>query len=431
MCYAIPGKIIKLEGERASVDYFGETREALANLFEVNIGDYVYAQGGVIIEKLHKAKAEEIISLWHERFEELKKVDKSLSKKENTFSENTNDDPLLEAIKKSAIFDIITRDEIKGILNSDDGKVLDGLVKSANRVRQELHDNACCVHGIIEFSNYCTNDCHYCGINKSASIERYRMSVDEIVVRAKYARDELNFKAIVLQSGEDAFYTEEKLTEIVDRIKNLGVLIFLSIGVRSVKTYENLYKAGARAVLLRFETSNRETFTRLRPGTSFEERIILLKELKRIGYQMASGFLIGLPGETDDDLINNILLAKELKTDMYSIGPFIPAIGTPLEKEKKVDYEKVIKTIALTRLIDKNSKILVTSALETLNKKGKKEGLLAGANSLMLNVTEPRLKELYSLYPGRVDKDKEIKEDIDETVKLLTEIGRAPSDIGL
>ena len=439
MCYAIPGRVIELDGERATVDYFGERREALGNLFPVSLGEYVYAQGGVIIEKIPEAKAKEIISLWEERFFELKDIDAAGS------SDTAHSGPpsghadrsselFYETLRKVESADSavgLAREELKILLRADHADHIEALSSAANSVRQRLHDNACCVHGIIEFSNHCARSCHYCGINSGAKIKRYRMGTQEIIERARHSRDELGFRAIVLQSGEDDWYTEEILTEIVEGLRELGLLIFLSIGVRPIETYRRLYAAGARAVLLRFETANKETFEALRPGTTLDERVELLRGLKRAGYQIASGFLIGLPGETDDDLIDNILLAEELGIDMYSIGPFIPAEGTPLGEASPVNYKRAIKTIALSRLVDKGSKILVTSALETLSRRGKRMGLMAGANSLMLNVTPPALKELYTLYPGRVESDRGIKGEIEETVALLSEIGRAPSDIGL
>jgi len=141
--------------------------------------------------------------------------------------------------------------------------------------------------------------------------------------------------------------------------------------------------------------------------------------------------LIGLPGESEQDIINNIFLTKSLKTDMYSFGPLIPAKETPLEKIKPVDENAVLKVIAISRIIDSNAKILVTSALETLNKEAKKKGLLAGANSLMINVTPRRWRKLYELYQGRPDRDKEILKNIKETVNLLFSLGRSPMDLGV
>ncbi len=255
------------------------------------------------------------------------------------------------------------------------------------------------------------------------------MTIDEIIKAAKEAVNEHGFRALVLQSGEDSWYDDEKLITIVKEIRKLGVLIFLSLGSRSKETYKKLYEAGARAALLRFETSNKELFSKLRPEKDFEERLELIKYLKELGYVIATGFIVGL-GETDDDIINNILLTKSFGSDMYSFGPLIPTKGTPLEKEGIVDKEKIKKIIAITRFIDKQSKILVTTALETLDKEAKKEGLLAGANSLMIDITPKEYIQLYSIYDNRAVGG-DLTQNIKEVVELLYSIGRAPTDLGV
>ncbi|EKE01447.1 MAG: hypothetical protein ACD_21C00131G0001 [uncultured bacterium] len=182
---------------------------------------------------------------------------------------------------------------------------------------------------------------------------------------------------------------------------------------------------------MRFETSNKDIFAKLRPGTDLDERIDLIKYLKEIGYVLATGFMIGLPGETNEDIANNILLTKYLAPDMYSFGPLMPASDTPLKNEPKVTKDLVLKTIAISRFVDSNSNILVTTALETLDKNAKKEALLAGANSLMINITPIKYRQLYTIYDNKADSEKEVAQSIKETVELLYELGRAPTDIGV
>jgi len=427
MCYAIPGKIIELKGKIAVIDYFGEKRNVLSEFVTVQKGDYVYAQGGIIVDKIPENEAIEILKLWKEKFFELKKIDKKLAQLNKIPSARN----ILEILQKVNLKKELSKKELLYLLKLRDKASLKLLFQTANNIRQREHDNACCVHGIIEFSNYCKNNCLYCGIRKDRKIERYRMNMDEIIEVAKYAVNKLGFKALVLQSGEDYWYDENKLYKIVKEIRKLNVLIFLSIGIRSKETYQKLYEAGARAVLLRFETSNRRLFKKLRPKTSFDERLELIKFLKEVGYIVATGFLTGLPGETDKDIINNILLTKSLNADMYSFGPLIPAKRTPLENLKPVHEEVVLKTISISRFVDRNSKILVTFAFETLGKDAKKKGLLTGANSLMINVTPLRYRKLYELYPGRPDRDKEVEKNIKETVDLLYSLGRAPTDLGV
>lgn len=316
------------------------------------------------------------------------------------------------------------------LFSLDEKAELSVLYEVANNVRQRQHGNASCVHGIIEFSNYCHRECNYCGIRCSNIISRYRMTPNEIVNVANHAVVKHGFKALVLQSGEDLWYDDEKLCEIVSRVRKLGVLVFISIGQRSRETYRKLYEAGARAALIRFETSNSELFAKMRPGTTLEERIALIEYVQSLGYVVATGFLLGLPGERVEDVINNIAYTKYLAPDMYSFGPLIPTKGTPLKDHTVVEKDYVLKTIAISRMCDANANILVTTALETLDLKAKRDGLLAGANSLMINVTPSEYKKMYNIYDGRAGEDTGIDAGVKGAVDLLLQLGRAPTDLG-
>jgi biotin synthase len=428
MCYAIPAKLVEIKKDQkiGVIDYFGEKRKVLLDLDDLKTGDYVYAQGGVLIRKIPEKEALEILSAWEKVFFELKKTDQALAKVDQSkIAPN-----VLNVLKKIDLKKTLKREEIAALFKLQTKEELSVLYEIANNVRQREHGNASCVHGIIEFSNYCPNSCHYCGIRKEQNISRYRLSVEEIIGIAKEAVEKYGFKALVLQSGEDFWYDDLKLETIVKELKKLGILIFLSLGLRSKETYHRLYQAGARAALLKFETSNPEIFSVMRPGFTLAERLDLIKYLKEIGYVLATGFIVGLPGETEEDLLNNILLTKFLMPDMYSFGPLIPTLGTPLEKVSRVSKDLMLKTIAIARLVDSNSNILVTTALETLAKDAKKEALLAGANSLMINVTPLKYRALYSIYDQRAGVDQGIKESIDEIVELLYSLGRAPTDLG-
>jgi len=420
MCYAIPAKVTELKNKVAIVDYFGEHKNVLNEFADLKIGDYVFAQGGIIIDKIPKKEAQEILTLWQDKFFDLKKIDKTVSQS----SKNE-----LAILQKINLKKELTKKELTCLFKLKDRRELKLLYRTANSIRRENHGNACCVHGILEFSNHCDKNCLYCGIRCATKIERYRMTVPEIIKAAKFAVKELGFKALVLQSGEDSWYDDKKLETIVRTLRKMNILVFLSIGVRSKQTYKKLFKAGARGVLMRFETSNRKLFEKMRPGTTLEKRLSLIKFLKRTGYLIATGFLIGLPDETEQDVINNIFLTKSLAPDMYSFGPLIPAKGTPLENQKIIDETTILKIIALTRLLDRNSNILVTSAMETLNPDAKKNGLMAGANSLMINATPENYKKLYKLYPRKSNKN--LKANIKETISLLYSLGRAPADLGI
>ncbi len=414
MCYAIPGKIISINGNRVIIDYFGERKTALVleRDMKLETGSFAYAQGGIVIDTVPEAEAKKIVSFWERRFFELKKKDDELSEiKEgsgafkNIFSKIRNSKPL-------------SKDEMKKILNAK-GEDAEALHSFANALRKEELKNSCCVHGIIEFSNYCGVNCLYCGIRATKNIKRYRMSEGEIVDAANRAVKS-GFKALVLQSGEDKFYTREMLVRIVQKIRMMGVLVFLSIGERDLKTYQTLYEAGARAALLRFETGNPELYASWRPGRKLEDRIKLIRKLQEIGYLVSTGFLIGLPGEQENELADNILLTKQLGTDMYSFGPY-------MEKGHNVDLERCLNAISVVRLVDKSAKILITTALETVSPEAKKAGLLAGGNSLMINVTPEKYAKLYTLYQGKY---KPTGDEVKNTIALLHSLGRAPMDLG-
>jgi len=392
MCYAIPGKVVEINNNICKIEYFGIVKKVRNDFFDLKIGDYVYAQGGFVIQKIEEEEAKETLKVWEEFFDKLREVDLKLTYESKE------------------------------------------LYKIANKIRQEYHDNSCCVHGIIEFSNYCRNNCLYCGLRRdNKKIRRYRMKEEEIINLAVYAVKKLNFKALVLQSGEDLFYDKEKLAYVVKRImEESPCLLILSIGEREIEIYERLYQLGARGVLLRFETSNKKIYEEMRPGHKLEERINLIKEVKKMGYLIMTGFLIGLPGEEERDILENLRLTYELEAEMFSFGPFIPHPDTPLKDCRPPSEELVLDTIAKARILYPTSKILVTTAFQTLNKKdGLKKGLLAGANSLMINLTPKEYATLYEIYPNRDGVGEDIIKKIKEIITLLQEIGRAPADIGL
>ncbi len=431
MCYAIPGRVVAIKDEIAIIDYFGEHRKVLNDLSELNIGDYVYAQGGMIIQKIDAKEAMIILKVWKERLSQLKEIDLQIIRKENSEISNKKLECTLEKAKEGKP---LLKEELLSLLNIENKKDLEILYNTANSIRQKNLNNSCCVHGIIEFSNYCRNDCRYCGIRSSNQISRYRMGVDEIVTAADYAVNKLKFKALVLQSGEDQWYTTEKLIEIIKKIKEkCGVLLFMSVGERSMDCCKKMYIAGARGILSRFETSNQDIYKNIHIGqkADFKKRVKMIKDAGKIGYLIATGSLIGLPGQTKEDVLNDILLTADLNAEMYSFGPLIPHPATPLAQNPKVNIDDILKAIAVSRLSNPNAKILVTTALETLNKDCRRLGLLAGANSLMINVTPEKYKGLYSIYPSKEGADKTVLESIGETLKLLYSLGRAPIDLGL
>ncbi|MFH1684826.1 MAG: [FeFe] hydrogenase H-cluster radical SAM maturase HydE [Candidatus Micrarchaeota archaeon] len=424
MCYAIPGKVISIDSKTVTMDYFGEARKAIFVTGSYEVGDYVYAQGGIVVSKLSEEDAIPILKMWEKQFFELKARDAILSEQSKFES------PISPIIQRAEKDETLSRNEMLAIL-SVEGKDLELLFQGANRIRKNKLDNACCVHGILEFSNYCQNNCLYCGIRSgNANIKRYRMNETQILEAVDHSVS-LGFKALVLQSGEDPFYSDEMLIALVKKIREKhGILLFMSIGERSKVCYKKLFDAGAYGALLRFETSNDLLYEKMRPGRKRIDRINLIRDLIEIGFIVATGFLIGLPGQSKDDLINDILLTKSLKPDMYSFGPLIPHPETPLSSIQTPSLDDALKAIALTRLVDPESKILVTSALETLSPDAKKKGLMAGGNSLMINTTPKECSTSYDLYPGK-STETPVPETIKNTIELLYSLGRAPTDLGV
>lgn len=392
MCYSIPGKVIDINNGAITLEYFDEKRKARNDFYELALGDYVYAQGGFVIQQIPTEEAQEILKTWKDFFYKLQEVDLALTQEPKS------------------------------------------LYQLANNSRRKYLGNSCCVHGIIEFSNYCHNDCLYCGLRASnMSLSRYRMAAEEIIQTAEQAAGEFGFKALVLQSGEDLFFDEGKLLEIVRQImEKAPALLILSFGERSLEIYQKLFEAGARGVLLRFETSNSGLYEKMRPRHQLEERLKLLKDLKTMGYLIMTGFLIGLPGQSEDDLLNDIHLAASLEPEMFSFGPFISHPETPLKNAPRPSLDQALTAIARTRLLYPNARILATTALETLDKeKALRAGLMAGANSLMINLTPKKYRSLYEIYPKKANPEDNTQETIKKVLTLLQELGRAPTDLGL
>ncbi|MFA5034278.1 MAG: radical SAM protein [Candidatus Margulisiibacteriota bacterium] len=422
MCYAIPGIVTELKGKTVTVEYFGERKTAINELSKVKLGDYVYAQGGFVISTVAKEDALAVLETWKELFFALKETDIRMSRLVK--GAEGIDKKFSAILDKAAEGQPLKRDELLKLLKTEDPKELELLYKTANFLRQKHLTNSCCVHGIIEFSNYCQNDCAYCGIRKSNKMERYRMSDDEILAAAAEAIDKHGFKALVLQAGEDPAYSIDRLAALIKEIKaRHAVLIFISVGEIGKEGLAKLYQAGARGLLARFETSNPELYANIHPGDKLQERIDELKHAYEIGYLILTGGLIGLPAQTEEDLLNDILLAKELHAEMFSFGPVLPdGPKTSL----------VLKTLAVARIVDPvNAKILVTTGFETMDPAARRLGLLAGANSVMLNVTPMKYRKLYSIYPDRAHIEEEIGAQIKETLGLLQSLGRAPTDLGI
>jgi biotin synthase len=276
------------------------------------------------------------------------------------------------------------------------------LFREADQVRLEYCGNEVYIRGILEFSNYCCQDCFYCGLRCSnEKAIRYRMNPEDIIASAKRAV-ELKIPTVVLQSGEDSFYKIEDLCFIVQELKKLNIAITLSVGERSLEDYQKLKDAGADRYLLRFETSDEKLYARLRPGRYFVQRLKCLEQLKDLGYQVGSGIMVGLPGQSFESIANDILLFRSLDLDMIGIGPFLPHPNTPLSGDLNIGIETVLKVLALARIVTKNTHIPATTAVGTLDAQGRQKALRCGANVIMPNITPTQYRKLYEIYPDKI-----------------------------
>lgn len=282
---------------------------------------------------------------------------------------------------------------------------LDELIQLANSVCEKNYGNKVFIRGLIEFSNYCNRNCLYCGIRSdNNTVNRYRLEKEEIVAIAEKGYNQ-GLRTFVLQSGEDNYYSLKDFCYIIEKIKALSnneAAITLSCGIKSKKDYQELKKAGADRYLIRFETSDPELHKYLRAGISLEHRIKALEALKECGFETGSGYMVGLPGETEEIRINNALLAKKLDLNMLGIGPFIPHPATPLKNSKQEGLELTIKATALVRILLPDANIPATTAAGSLDNLGREKALKAGANVLMPNITPKEAKKHYLLYPGKI-----------------------------
>ncbi|MFW6380998.1 MAG: [FeFe] hydrogenase H-cluster radical SAM maturase HydE [Bacillota bacterium] len=296
----------------------------------------------------------------------------------------------------------LSNSEIISLLSTR-GQERQKLFEVADRVRQQYLGDEVHLRGIIEFSNYCQQNCHYCGLRRdNQHLQRYRLQPDEIVEMAEKA-GELGYKTFVLQSGEDDYYDREKLAWIIKTIKNrVDTALTLCVGERDYQEYRLWREKGADRYLLRHETADPDLYNRLHPGMELEPRINRLKWLKELGYQVGSGNLIGLPGQDLESIARDILLFKELELEMVGLGPFIAHEHTPLTRQPDGSVELTLKTIAITRLLLPLAHIPGTTALGTLDPAGRQKALKAGANVVMPNVTAGKYRSLYELYPDKI-----------------------------
>ena len=293
-----------------------------------------------------------------------------------------------------------SRNDIIEILKDDLNN--DWLFSLADKTREEYVGDEVHLRGLIEFSNICKRQCKYCGLRcEDKFIDRYRISKENIISYAEHAVN-MGYKTIVLQSGEDEYYNADLMCEIIAGIKKLGVALTLSIGEKTYEEYKAFKEAGADRYLIRIETTDKTLYNQMHPNMDFDNRVRCLGNLGRLGYEVGTGCLVGLPNQTIESLADDILFFKEINADMVGIGPFIPHPHTPLKDSATGSFTLALKVMALTRILLKDINIPATTAMETLNPNGRIIALQSGANVVMPNVTTTEYRAKYEIYPNKI-----------------------------
>ncbi|WP_304508054.1 [FeFe] hydrogenase H-cluster radical SAM maturase HydE [Anaerotignum sp.] len=295
--------------------------------------------------------------------------------------------------------------EFKALIEGRTPELAEYLFDKANQIKTKHYSNDIYIRGLIEFTNYCKNDCYYCGIRKSnTNAQRYRLTEEEILncCETGYA---LGFRTFVLQGGEDLYFSDDKLVHIIASIKKQysDCAITLSIGERSYESYLAFYNAGAERYLLRHETADEEHYKKLHPqNLTLSNRKACLFDLKQIGFQIGCGFMVGSPFQTVDNLVEDLVFIKELQPHMVGIGPFIPHHETPFANEAGGSLELTLFMLGLIRLMVPEVLLPSTTALGTIDPLGREQGILAGANVVMPNLSPISVRNKYMLYDNKI-----------------------------
>ena len=301
--------------------------------------------------------------------------------------------------------DELTRKELVRLLKLRSKETMAYAAQKADEVRRRIYGTDVYVRGLIEFSSYCKNDCYYCGIRCSnAKAQRYRLLDDEIFgcVDIGY---ELGYRTFVLQSGEDPYYTDEHICDLVRGIKRShpDCAVTLSIGEKEHDSYQAYFDAGADRYLLRHETIDDEHYSKLHPAQmSREHRVKCLYDLMDIGYQVGCGIMVGSPCQTPENIADDLLFMKDFKPHMVGVGPFIPATGTPFENEAQGSVDETLYLISIIRLLLPKVLLPATTALGTANPVGRELGIKAGANVVMPNISPTEVRDKYTLYDNKI-----------------------------
>lgn len=308
-------------------------------------------------------------------------------------------------VDKLALEGMLSPAEFKALLEGRTEELEEYLFEKARGKRKEVYGTDVYIRGLIEFTNYCKQDCYYCGIRRSnTNANRYRLTEEEILECCKIGR-ELGFYTYVLQGGEDAYYTEERIVHLIRRIKDAypDSAITLSIGEWPKSSYQAFFDAGADRYLLRHETANDEHYSQLHPSNQLgKNRKQCLFDLKEIGFQVGCGLMVGSPFQTIDHLVEDLLFIKQLHPHMVGIGPFIPHHDTPFASMKAGTVSLTLCMLALVRLMLPDVLLPSTTALGTIDPLGREKGILAGGNVVMPNLSPTDVRNKYLLYDNKI-----------------------------
>lgn len=320
----------------------------------------------------------------------------------------------------------LAEEEYAYLIEHRDEESAKRLASLAVAAREQVYGKDIYIRGLIEISNYCRNDCFYCGIRRSnKDCKRYRLDKEEIL-RCCEEGYGLGFRTFVMQGGEDAFYTDERLCDIIRTIKEKfpECAVTLSLGERSKESYRRLYDAGADRYLLRHETADEKHYASLHPSElTLESRMRCLKDLQEIGYQTGCGFMVGSPGQTTEALAKDLKWIETFKPAMCGIGPFIPHKATRYADEKPGSVELTCFLLSIIRLIKPNILLPATTALATLDKKGQEKGILAGANVIMPNLSPMEARDKYKLYDNKAYSGTEAAQNVEDLKRRMETIG--------
>ncbi len=327
---------------------------------------------------------------------------------------------------KSALEHTLSEDEYLFIIENHTPQDAEYIAALALKEKQKHYGNDIFIRGLIEVSSYCKNDCLYCGIRASnKNCERYRLVKDDILLSCDEGY-KLGFRTFVLQGGEDGYFTDDRLVEIISEIKNKypDCAVTLSLGERSCKSYERLRRAGADRYLLRHETATKEHYEKLHPPSlKWEARMECLHNLRDLGYQVGAGFMVGSPYQTNEMLAHELKFIEEFKPDMCGIGPFIPHKDTEFKDFHSGSIDMTCLLLSLIRLIHPTVLLPATTALGTLAANGRERGILSGANVVMPNLSPKEVRKKYMLYDNKLSDGDEAAESVLSLKKRLETIG--------